>query len=58
MNTSSSNTAPRQKPTEVRASLPSELIAMIDAWRAAQEEKPSRATAVRLLLTHHFWPPI
>ena len=41
---------------EVRARMPRELIDRIDAWRAAQEDKPTRPEAVRRLLTAHFWP--
>ena len=43
---------------EVRTRLPPELVTMIDAWRARQEDKPSRSEALRRLLTNHFWPHV
>jgi hypothetical protein len=42
--------------SEVRTRLPAELLERIDAWRAQQEDKPSRPEAVKRLLTSHFWP--
>lgn len=51
--------APKQsteRPVAITAELPPELIARIDAWRAAQKGAVSREEAVTQLLVAHFWP--
>jgi hypothetical protein len=42
----------------LRVRLPDVVVTMVDAWREAQPERPSRSVAVRTLLTNHFWPPV
>jgi len=43
---------------ELRVRVPRDVLEMIDAWRTAQDDKPTRSEAVRRLLTHHFWPTL
>ena len=45
--------ATRQKLT---VQLTDEVMDRIDAWRAQQEDKPSREDAIERLLIAHFWP--
>ncbi len=52
------STPPELENVEIRTRLPSETLEMIDAWRAAQPDKPTRPEAIRRLLQHHFWPTI
>ena len=45
--------ATRQKLT---VQLTDEVMDRIDAWRAQQEDKPSREDAIERLLIAHYWP--
>lgn len=33
-----------------------DVLERVDAWRAQQEDKPSRGVAIQRLLVAHFWP--